>query len=129
MSFPMRPTSKPVIRVLAPSVVGTKLEIFIFRDISIRTSEVCCRFRIQADFLQHNFRTIIKQSRGENFQDWSILFENIASLPFPPRAKILSFHQTALIGEDTAQPVNLPFGEVIELSFRLLLNYILNIIV
>jgi hypothetical protein len=79
-----------------------------FAKNSIRTSEVCYKFSIQANFLQHNFRTIIKQSCGENFQDWLILPENIASFPNPPNAKISTFHQTALNGDDTAQPVDLP---------------------
>jgi hypothetical protein len=76
----------------------------------IRTSEMYYNFSIRANLLQHNCRAIIKQSYGEkSFRiDRLILSDNIASLAYPPNAKISSFLQTALSGYSTAQPADLP---------------------
>jgi hypothetical protein len=42
------------------------------------------------------------------FQKWLIFPDNIASFPNLPNAKISAFRQTALYGDNTAQPVDLP---------------------
>lgn len=71
--------------------------------------EVCCKFLIQTNFLQHNFRTIIEQLYGEKmFRIGQPFTKNIARFPYPPNAKVSTFQLTALNGFDTAQSVDLP---------------------
>jgi hypothetical protein len=44
----------------------------------------------------------------KNFQDWLIILENISCFQYPRNALISTFPQTALNGDNAAQPADLP---------------------
>jgi hypothetical protein len=64
--------------------------LHFFAKNSIQTSEVCYKFSIRANFLQHYFQTIIKQSRCKKFLDLLTFPENKTE---PRHAKISTFQR------------------------------------
>jgi hypothetical protein len=115
---------------LSPFVIKTKFESSIFLQINSIQNQ-----KSDSNFLfEQTSCGVISEPSANNlmvqiFQDWLILLENVAGFPCPPNAKILTFHQTALNGDDAALPVKLPLVKWLSCTLWLLFCYKLNVVV